>query len=386
MTFIGEKLQRISQALERGSMLGQWAENRNNNLDALRFIGAVLVIFAHSFAINGLPDVMPPFYTGHYGLIGVDIFFIISGFLITQSYLRSQNPVRFVWARFLRIFPALIVVSLFLVLILGPVLTTLPLNEYFKHTWTLSYFFSAISLYGVTIYPTVLPGVFSSNPILQINGPLWTLQYEWSFYIVVLLLGMSSLLHRRGFITGIFVISLVLTYLNIGNYSNVYWTLLHFLPVFFMYFLFGVLAYLYRDHIFMSLGAFVLVVIVLVIGSLKAGFADYLFVFLLGYLVFFIGFSPDIRLSWLTKYGDFSYGLYIYGWPVQQTVFYLLGHKISVWLQIGISLIIALLFAMFSWHIVEKRMLKLKGMQFDIFASKSAHVGQAGKESSSYMR
>ena len=152
-------IKRIVQNLKDATMLGQWSEGRNNNLDALRLIGAVLVIFAHSFAIHGLPDVMPPFYKRHYGLLGVDIFFIISGcgFLITQSYLRSRNPIRFIWARFLRIFPALVAVTLFLTFILGPFLTTLYLKEYLTHPWTRTYLVGVLSLYGVTKY-TVLPG------------------------------------------------------------------------------------------------------------------------------------------------------------------------------------------------------------------------------------
>ncbi len=377
MTFLGTILQQVSQMLESDSVLGQWTDGRNNNLDALRLIGAVLVIFAHSFAINGLPNIMPPFYTDHYGLIGVGIFFIISGFLITQSYLRSKNPIRFIWSRFLRIFPALIFVTLFLVFVLGPLLTTLPKGEYLMHPWTWAYLFSAISLYGVTVY-TVLPGVFETNTFMQINGPLWTLEYEWSFYIVILLLGMTALLQRKRIITILFVISLALTYVNVGNYSTVFWTLVHFLPVFFLYFTFGALAYLYRDQIPMSLGAFLLVVVMLGAGSLIGGFKDYLFVFFLGYLVLFVGFTPKIRLSWLTKYGDFSYGLYIWGWPVQQTVFYFLGQSISVWVQFVLSLAIALLFAVFSWNFIEKKMLRLKDIKFSLLAVKRASARQVG--------
>lgn len=252
-------LQRIKQNLGNTYMLGQWSEGRNNNLDALRLIGAAMVIFAHSFPINDLPNIMPPFYVSHYGLIGVGIFFIISDFLITQSYIRSQDPVRFIWARFLRIFPALIVVTLFLAFILGPWLTTLSRAEYFSHPWTSSYVRGAISLYEVTRF-TVLPGVFMFNPIVQVNGPLWTLQYEWSFYLVILALGMTTLLQRKGFILSLFVASLVLTYMNLGGISNLYWTPVHFIPMFFMYFIFGALAYLlYRDQIPMTSAAFLFV-------------------------------------------------------------------------------------------------------------------------------
>ncbi|MHB8138583.1 MAG: acyltransferase family protein [Smithellaceae bacterium] len=359
-------------------MLGQLAQVRENNLDSLRLFGAVLVIFAHGFAIVGVPAIVPPFYKGHYGSLGVDIFFIISGFLITQSYLRSRNPARFVWSRFLRIFPALVLVTCLLVFVVGPLLTTLTTGEYFAHPWTFSYLRGALSLYEVTRY-AVLPGVFMNNPIVQTNGPLWTLQYEWTFYFVVLLLGVTSLLARKRFVVFLFVTSLVLTYLNMGATANIYWTPVKHLPVFFMYFSFGALAYLYRDQIPMIRGAFLFVMAMLIVGSFNGGFSDTIFVFLLGYLVLFVGFSPGINLSWLTKYGDFSYGLYIWGWPVQQTVYLFLGKETNVWLQMGISLFIALLLAMLSWHLVEKRCLRLKGVQLNFLAGKAVSQTQSAR-------
>jgi len=351
-------------------MLGQLAQGRENNLDSLRLLGAVFVIFAHQFAIVGLPDKFPPFYKNHYGLLGVNIFFIISGFLITQSFLRSKNTARFVWSRFLRIFPALVMVTCTLVFLVGPLLTTLATGEYFKHPWTLSYLRGALSLYEVTRF-TVLPGVFMENPIVQTNGPLWTLQYEWTFYFVILLLGVTSLLARKGLVIAFFVTSLVLTYFNVGGSANIYCTPVKFLPVFFMYFCFGTLAYLYRDLIPMTLGAFFFVLAMLTLGAFNGGFTDTIFVFLLGYLVLFVGFSKLIHLSWLTKYGDFSYGLYIWGWPVQQTVFHFLGKETSVWLQMGISLSVALFLAFLSWHLLEKRCLRLKQVRLDFLLGKA---------------
>jgi peptidoglycan/LPS O-acetylase OafA/YrhL len=362
-------IQRVSDTLGKGPIVGQLTSNRDNNFDALRLVGAILVIFAHSFAIVGLPNMMPPFYTYHYGVLGVDIFFIISGFLITQSYLRSNNPGRFIWSRFIRIFPALILVTLTLVFVLGPLLTTLSNEEYFTHPWTYSYLRGALSLYEVTRY-TVLPGVFMDNVYVQMNGPLWTLQYEWTFYLVVLILGLTTFLKKKGLVTSLFVISLVLASFNISGDANIYWTPICWLPIFFMYFCFGSLACLYQDQIRLTWGMLLLVVTVLVLASLKGGLTDAIFVFCLGYLVLFLGLSPQIRLSWLTRSGDYSYGLYIWGWPVQQTVFHFLGRGVNVWIEFVISLCLALVMAALSWHLLEKRVLKLKNAHFDILRKK----------------
>jgi peptidoglycan/LPS O-acetylase OafA/YrhL len=342
-------------------LIVDWLHDRNNNFDALRLIGAVLVIFAHEFAITGHPTPLPPFYKSHYGVIGVDIFFIISGFLITQSYVRSSKPLRFLWARLLRIFPALIVVTLLLALIIGPILSNMPILKYYAHPWTLSYIVGAISLYGVTIY-TVLPGLFMTNPIVQANGPLWTLAYEWTFYLIILFLGLTKILIKKSIVLVLLMPVLVVNHLNIfpENTSSNLLNLLHFLPIFLSYFGIGSLAFLYRKYVPMKLEVFTLAVVILIVCSFTGVMVDSIFVFVLGYCVLYVGLCPYVKLSMLTRTGDYSYGLYIWGWPVQQTVMFLLGINTSVWIQLILSLCVALIFAILSWHFIEKRILKLK--------------------------
>jgi peptidoglycan/LPS O-acetylase OafA/YrhL len=149
--------------------LDSLTSNRKNNLDALRLIGAFLVLFSHSFPIAGNNEPGPPFFRNTFGELGVYIFFIISGFLITQSYMRSNSPKIFLWARFLRIFPALIFVVFVTVFFFGPIITNLTAIEYYKNSQTY-YYLSNITLYNVNYQ---LPGVFLANPIPSVvNGSL----------------------------------------------------------------------------------------------------------------------------------------------------------------------------------------------------------------------
>lgn len=110
----------------------QSLSHSNNNFDFLRLLGALLVIISHSYALT-LAGKDPLFQlTGSepFSFLGVAMFFVISGFLITQS--GHYDPTRhFIWKRFLKIIPGLIGVSLFTVFILGPVVTTVPIKEYF---------------------------------------------------------------------------------------------------------------------------------------------------------------------------------------------------------------------------------------------------------------
>ncbi|MDD5703942.1 MAG: acyltransferase [Dehalococcoidales bacterium] len=345
----------------RGAVLGDFTGGRRNNMDALRLLASLLVVYSHSFIIVGKGYLEPPFYQNNYGALGVNVFFIISGLLITQSFLRRDSILRYLWARFLRIFPALIVVVLATVFIIGPLVTGLTAGAYFAHSETFSYL-SNMTLYGLNYY---LPGVFETNPFdTRVNAPLWTLEYEFTFYLGMILLGILGALKERRAALGIFLLGLVLTYFRIGESVNLYTLNLFHAIRFFTYFAVGMTAYLYRDSIPLN-GKFCLLIIVFVIiGAFRGGFNDTLFIFMLAYPVLYLAYSPRIKLGRLTRYGDFSYGIYIWAWPVQQTIFYLFGSQMNGWLNLLIAGSIAVLLGAASWHLLEKRMLKLKSMSF----------------------
>jgi len=130
-------------------------------------------------------------------------------------------------------------------------------------------------------------------------------------------------------------------------------------------------AYLYRDSLPMDISYFVFCVLVLVIASLKKGLNESLFVFVLTYMVLYLGFNKRIYLPWFSKIDDISYGVFIYSFPVQQTVIYLYGGKMNPWINFSISLVISLVLGALSWHICEKRFLKLKDLPFSRLRKKT---------------
>src|SRR4051812_942949 len=168
-------------------------ERDKNSFDFVRFSAAILVIFSHTFYLDPISQSTAGEVV--MGRTAVIIFFITSGFLVTMSIDRSQSWAAFVKARFLRIYPALIVVVVLTVFVLGPLMTTLSLGSYFSSPDTYGYF--RVLLLRQVTYP--LPGVFGSSPRFgnEVNSSLWTLLYEVLAYALVLGLWAIGLLKRR---------------------------------------------------------------------------------------------------------------------------------------------------------------------------------------------
>ena len=149
--------------------------HRSNNLDALRLVGALAVIFGHAYHIVGRPFENPVVAGYPVQTLGVIIFFSISGYLITASWSRTRNPVSYLAARSLRIFPALVVVVLVCMFVIGPVVSVLPNSQYFDAPNFWSY------LGNIILRPQYeLPGVWGDHPYPNaVNGSLWTLPAEF---------------------------------------------------------------------------------------------------------------------------------------------------------------------------------------------------------------
>lgn len=155
---------------------------RTNNFDALRLLAATVVVYGHAFPLTKTAQVV--ILGNSVESLAVKVFFVISGYLISESWLRDPQINRFLIRRALRIFPALIVVVLLSVLVLGPLATTLSIAGYFGNISVLMY------LKNIFLYPVYyLPGVFQSNPYpIAVNGSLWSLPVEFSMYLLTPLL------------------------------------------------------------------------------------------------------------------------------------------------------------------------------------------------------
>jgi peptidoglycan/LPS O-acetylase OafA/YrhL len=323
---------------------------RSGNFDAIRLFAASAVIFGHSFIIltgdrrlDGFAGV-----GNSIAVSAVEVFFVISGYLVSQSFQRSGSWLRFVLARCLRIFPGLLACLCFSAFVLGPVFTALPLSEYFVNP-TLYRFVARnalLDVYSEYFLPAVSLHPQKGGAI--INGSLWSLAFEYSCYAIVLAMGLLRKLEGRT--TAVFfVVTLAGATLQI----------LTGLAIFVSYFVAGMSMYFLRQqHRFDGRLACAAAVIIL-IGS-YAWLPQALFPILGGYLIIYAAVDAPFQIKNATRFGDLSYGIYLYGWPMEELAVHLIGGPPPWWQIFLLALAMAAGMAWLSWHLVEQPMLRWK--------------------------
>lgn len=354
----------------------------SNNFDFLRFFGAFLVIFSHSFVLTSGTNNGEPLFNITciltLGGMGLLIFFVISGFLIAQSWDSNNSSIQFLWNRLLRIIPGLIGVALVTVFVIGPLVTDLSLIDYFKNPMTLNYL-SIITIFNINnnLY---LPGVFVNNAFPNaVNGSLWILPALFEMYILVMVAGLIGLLKKRKILL-ILVFILVVGYLhNRISYlmftepflnSIHYITFTQFLALDSMasiFFAIGVVYYFYKDVIKYDF-KIVMILALIWIFSFKTALFELISFLCVPYIILYIAHADLPPLNKAGKYGDFSYGLYIYAFPVQQTIAHFF--KVSVAGMFLLTLLIVIPISFLSLKI-ELKALKLKKINITVIIYKN---------------
>ena len=338
--------------------------SHDNNFNLIRFLAAYAVLFSHCFVLltgDGSDEPLVSTLKYSLGSIAVDIFFVTSGFLITGSLLRRNNFIAYFKARALRIYPALSVVILLTVFVLGPLLTTTNMSDYFADSGTWRYLYRNITILPFSQYH-VLIGVFANNPFPAIvNGPLWTLSAELVSYIAVALLWLfcSKLFKNPKKAMAIFAVALTAVLLICFYLGN-----LNLLPpgiAFRLYFYFFAGSSLFLlaetitlDHVKASLIGFILLAAFIFTDKFY-----YFYVPLMIYLTMYFAYVPGGVFRKFNLMGDYSYGIYIYAFPVQQSLVFLMP-DISVFAMIVYASIITVSCAILSWHLIEKKALSYK--------------------------
>jgi peptidoglycan/LPS O-acetylase OafA/YrhL len=337
-----------------------------NNFDLIRMCMAMLVVWSHSFALYRGSEANEPLSlltqgTINSGNLAVLVFFMISGFLITQSFDRSTGYWGFLKKRVARIHPGFIVATSICAFVVIPL--------YSRGTaYTLGTVGRTIgfNLLLQGYFPDPTP--FTRNPVEALNGSLWSIPFEFWCYLGVFALGGSGFLkpRLRPFLICVFImLALVRCWLEltgrkpgagiIGQIIGWPYTWFRVLPCF----LAGMLAYQYRDRLPRSL-PIALLGPVLVVAAVnlpvsiawKAAILGLIFPPAVAYSLFYFAFKKQLLDA--ARFGDFSYGTYLYAFPIQQMLRADFGTQLPFWLFIPIAMILSLAAGVLSWHCVER--------------------------------
>jgi len=336
--------------------ISDFLKRENNNLDLIRIVLACLVIVGHSRVLNGpSPSWVDPisllFPFTYSGAIAVKLFFFISGMVVTNSYLNNRSPTHFIISRFFRLMFPLLFLLLITVFFFGPVLTNLSINEYFtsnpfKYIWN--------NLIFNTYYE--LPGVFQYNlyALGAVNGSLWSLRYEVECYIF--LLGAFLILFNKSkYLLNIPIALIIIDTLlperiilkDLGGNPDLY-----LLPASFAFgVLFAVNAEKIKTNLWIVIAAFVIFYL-----FNNTDYTQLIFVFACCNLIIYLAQTP-FMLKLKPTY-DFSYGVYLWGFLIQQTTYHYLAH-ISIGLHCLISLTASIVMGLISSIFIEKPFINL---------------------------
>ena len=337
--------------------------NRNHQFDLLRIIFATLVLLSHAPEItdgNASRELFHRF-TGApmtFGTLGVDGFFILSGYLIVQSWLGDPELINFLRKRVLRIVPGYLVAVVLSTLAVG--LLAPGVDHFFRGLGV--HFFNSVVLLSSPMTPPVFPG----HPYAMVNGAMYTIGYEFRCYLLVALLGLCGLL-RRPILVLIGTFLLLSSLLYAAPFERMHWprhveAVIGQPSIAFRLtavYLVGCCFYLFRERIVFRRSFAVATVVLMVACFIFAPSRGELAMVLGGgYLMFYLG---RMHLSWLegmSRLPDISYGIYLYGWPVESL--WIWFQRGSPWIAFLGSTIMCFALGWLSWHFFERPALTLK--------------------------
>lgn len=336
----------------------------SNNFNFLRLLLTVLVLLSHSpELIDGdrhREILTSLFHTISFGELAVNGFFLLSGYLITQSWQRTPQLLNFLKKRILRIYPGFIVATLMCAFVVAPLGASH--SNYFAQ-------FNAFQfLKGMLLLsPPVVPPVFIGQPYPFVNGAMWTIAYEFRCYLLVAVFGMVGIVDRRKlwllFSICVLIFSIFPSFLSKINFRESSYLFgspsdfIHFLT----FFCAGGCFYLFREQIRYSQtwALFALPIVILSLFKLQA--LRLILPTMGAYIFFWFSFLDLPILKRFGTVSDVSYGVYLYGCPTQKLLTWYLP-LLSPWLVFVLACGISFICGLLSWHLVEKPFLRLKSL------------------------
>ena len=333
--------------------------NKPNNFTLLRHIAALFVLVSHSYELLGVGSREPLVRLTNglisFSHIGLVMFFFISGFFVTKSLLDSNNIIHFLWKRILRIYPALFPLIFITVFVLGTLFTILPLKEYFLNEQTWQYFIGGVTLIRLRFY---LPGVFNGEGV---NGSLWSLPVEFRLYLLLALLFAVTFFRRK--LLSIFVIAMFIffflfvnqEYISVPKWFDVYiyWG---------VYFFAGASVFFLKERIKLNILIFAALLVLWFFCSNIQGLNMLTELIVICYACLLVGLKMQPIKKLFFNQNDYSYSIYIYAYPIQQSIIFLLNHRISPVSLCLFTLAVLVPFCWISWRLIEQPALKMKNV------------------------
>ncbi len=341
---------------------------RKNNFDLLRLVLAFSVCLSHLGEVSGILA-FQPFEWYFYSGVAVDCFFVVSGFLIFRSYQNSSGLLSYFNKRIRRIYPAYLTVVLLSALFL-PLLADATRELYLSSVW-FRYLFANLGF--ANFFQASMPTLFMANPLHVINAPLWTIKIEVMFYLSVPLIFLLLRRWNRWLILGLLYaasVSYFAIFLNLQQSSGtyLYLSLAKQLPGQLSYFLGGGAIYLYFP-LFKRHLAKLLPISLIFLAAQGHTILPALYPLALAITVISFALCFPQLGNW-GKYGDISYGVYIYHFPIIQVFTALDLFRGHPWPSFVALILCILLTSFLSYHLIERPFLR-----------KSSHYRRAAEES-----
>ncbi len=337
--------------------LGTVYTGRDNRFTPIRFVLASLVMLEHVFVVIRGPELSPLIAANGWstGYLAVNGFFILSGFLIADSLERRSDAKAFAIARFLRIMPALAVLTLLATLVIGPLVTSLTQAQYWSSATTWLYPANVLAFADTAGGPA---GIFTSNPAEgEFSATLWTLRYEVLAYAAAALIFFTRLAWGRWPILGLFVAGTA-GYLAIRLFWPEAPAMITHGGRFGSVFLLGMVIHQFRDRLPVTILPVIMLLPAAIVLDDNA-LSELFWNGVLAVLIFWIGFATLGRVPSGAGIPDWSYGIYIWHYPVMQSLWYFDVARSPLELAAyGIPLSLAVAAA--SWHLIERPALSLK--------------------------
>ncbi len=350
--------------------LQDYIEGRNNNFNLLRMIGALTIMFAHAMFITIGDDITFETYPVKYtlGITTLNLFFVLSGMLVTASWFKHEDVLIYVLSRVMRIVPGLMVVAFVVPFLIGPFVTSYSISDYFSSPSLWLYW-----PFTVLLNPDMtLPGVFEGLPNDGVvNAPLWTLRYEAFLYALVVIAGVIGIFKNASLLKmalmSCFAVYVFVSFLTPLREIAAIDHLMHFGYAFMV----GVCFHVYQRYVRLSLfaGLVGLGIALLVVWQFGIVVGELLLIPSAALIGCWIAYVPGGFVRGYNLLGDYSYGLYIWHYPIEQVVRLKLGDMPAYELFL-ISLPVVLAVSIVSWHFIERPALKSISAFYDLLSSK----------------